>query len=164
MKCVRGCARYLSALQKLEEACFDEGRRESAEFWQKMLDAKNTEVWIAKEGKEILGAMLLEIKGATLRINSIGVDPPAQGKGAGSFLMRQAEKRAKSLHLIRISLEASNELPRLEKWYRTNGYFPSRFLHNYYGNGNHARRFVKDLTRKCRPAINPNSKGKGQEL
>ncbi|OGG66343.1 hypothetical protein A3D71_00175 [Candidatus Kaiserbacteria bacterium RIFCSPHIGHO2_02_FULL_55_20] len=90
------------------------------EHLQKLVESPTAELWVAREGTEIVGMATLtlatRISGLSARMDDVVVDESQRGKGVGRSLCEKIIERARargarSLHLTsRPSREAANKL------------------------------------------------------
>lgn len=84
------------------------------------------EVWLAKEGDVVTGAIILEPRNDDLLLWSIATAPRGQGKGLGKALLAATETRARQLGLGVVRLYTGTVLEHLVTWYGRHGYAVER--------------------------------------
>ena len=82
----------------------------------------NYEVWLARDGDGLKGALILEPRVSDLLIWSIATNPGEQGQGLGRELLAAAETRARDLGLAVLRLYTGSTLDHLIAWYGRHGY------------------------------------------
>jgi GNAT superfamily N-acetyltransferase len=87
---------------------------------------REKEVWLAEEGENLVGALVLEPRAADLTIESIATDPSRQGAGLGRALLTAAEARARALGHTIVRLYTGTVLTHLTGWYGRHGYTVER--------------------------------------
>lgn len=80
------------------------------------------EIWLAEEGGQIVGALILEQHPDHLLIWSIATDPAMAGQGIGREMLARADARARELGLDTVRLYTASKLGHLVAWYGRNGY------------------------------------------
>jgi ribosomal protein S18 acetylase RimI-like enzyme len=95
--------------------------------------ARRTLILVAVIGEAIVGSATLELDGRTeedddpldperAHIRMLGVDPAAQGRGAGRALMRACEERARAAGKARITLHTTERMQVAQRMYEALGY------------------------------------------
>jgi len=87
---------------------------------------RDMEVWLATEGDQFAGALILEPRADDLLIWSIASDPATQGAGLGRMLLAAAEERARQLGRTVIRLYTGTPLAHLVAWYGRHGFAVER--------------------------------------
>jgi GNAT superfamily N-acetyltransferase len=80
------------------------------------------EVWVAEEGRRILGMLVLSAEPDHLLVENVAVVPEAQGKGVGAALMRLAEDRAAANGLAELRLYTNAAMTENLAYYPRRGY------------------------------------------
>lgn len=80
------------------------------------------EVWVARDGDGIAGAILLEPHADHLLLWSIATAPGGQGRGLGRKLLAATDARARQLGLGEVRLYTGSPLAHLIAWYGRHGY------------------------------------------
>lgn len=80
------------------------------------------EVWLAREGEALAGALILEPRSDDLLLWSISTAPSGQGRGLGRKLLAATETRARQLGRDVVRLYTGTVLTHLVAWYGRNGY------------------------------------------
>ena len=79
-------------------------------------------VWVAKNGRDLLGAMTLAGTGDTWRIDEIAVSPLRQGHGIGSWMLARATQLAPEHGIKRLVLCTAEKRRDLLDWYGRSGF------------------------------------------
>ncbi len=87
---------------------------------------REKEVWLAEEGEDLLGALILEPRPGDLMIESIATSPARQSHGLGRALLTAAEARAHELGHTIVRLYTGTVLTHLIGWYGRHGYAVER--------------------------------------
>ena len=80
------------------------------------------EVWVAEDGRNILGILVLSAEPGYLLVENVAVVPEAQGKGVGKALMRLAEDRAAASGLAELRLYTNAAMTENLTYYPRRGY------------------------------------------
>ncbi len=81
------------------------------------------EVWLGEDGDgRLVAALVLELRPEDVLIESVAIDPHAQGQGMGRRLLASAEVRAVAHGRERLALYTGATLRHLVEWYTRNGY------------------------------------------
>lgn len=80
------------------------------------------EVWVAEEGRQILGMLVLSAEPGYLLVENVAVVPEAQGRGVGKALMRLAEDRAAASGLAELRLYTNAAMTENLTYYPRRGY------------------------------------------
>jgi GNAT superfamily N-acetyltransferase len=80
------------------------------------------EVWVAEDGRHILGMLVLSEEPSCLLIENVAVVPEGQGKGVGKALMRLAEDRAAASGLSELRLYTNAAMTENLSYYPSRGY------------------------------------------
>ncbi|MGZ4133291.1 MAG: GNAT family N-acetyltransferase [Actinomycetota bacterium] len=95
--------------------------------------ARRTLVLLAVDNDTIVGSATLELDGRTeedddpldpdrAHVRMLGIDPAAQGRGAGRALMRACEERARASGKTRITLHTTERMQVAQRMYEALGY------------------------------------------
>ena len=84
------------------------------------------EVWLAREGDAIIGAIILEPRRDDLLLWSIATAPGGQGKSLGKALLAATETRTHELGRDVVRLYTGTVLTHLVAWYARHGYMVER--------------------------------------
>lgn len=87
---------------------------------------RTQEVWLARDGNALLGAIMLEPRPDDLLLWSISISPAAQGRRLGHALLAATDTRARHLGLGTVRLYTGTVLTHLVGWYGRNGYAVER--------------------------------------
>ena len=68
-------------------------------------------VWIAEDGHQVMGVMILVVNDFFLMLENIAVRPSSAGKGVGRALIEQAEQDCRALGLSEIRLSTHEGMP-----------------------------------------------------
>ncbi|RTL72068.1 MAG: GNAT family N-acetyltransferase [Hyphomicrobiales bacterium] len=80
------------------------------------------EVWVARDGDAIIGAIMLEPHTDHLLLWSIATAPGGQGRGLGRKLLAATDTRARQLGHAEVRLYTGSPLAHLIAWYGRHGY------------------------------------------
>ena len=80
------------------------------------------EVWVATEGDEVVGVLVLRPRPGSLFLENVAVAPARQGAGIGSALLTFAEEHARSLGLGEITLYTNERMTENLAFYPARGY------------------------------------------
>ena len=80
------------------------------------------EVWVAREGDEVVGVLVLRPGPGSLFLENVAVVPARQGSGIGSALLAFAEDHARSLGLGEITLYTNERMTENLTFYPARGY------------------------------------------
>ena len=80
------------------------------------------DVYLAVDGEEIVGAATTERRDCGIYIDRLGVTPPRQGTGLGSFMLKRLEEIARSSGLNELSLETAEMAEGNVRLYRRHGF------------------------------------------
>jgi ribosomal protein S18 acetylase RimI-like enzyme len=123
--------------------------------------ARRTVILVAVLGDAIVGSATLELDGRTeedddpldperAHIRMLGVDPAAQGRGAGRALMRACEERARAAGKTRITLHTTERMQAAQRMYAALGY--ARSEDHVFPDGFRLLGFEKELPLSDPPA------------
>jgi ribosomal protein S18 acetylase RimI-like enzyme len=84
------------------------------------------EVWVAEEGGHVVGLLVLVPETDHLLLENVAVEPGAQGRGIGSWLLAHAEARAVALGLAEIRLYTNEAMTENLAYYPRRGYTETR--------------------------------------
>jgi len=80
------------------------------------------DVYLAIDGEEIVGAATTERRDGGIYIDRLGVTPPRQGTGLGSFMLQRLEEIARSTGLTELTLETAEMAEGNIRLYRRHGF------------------------------------------
>lgn len=80
------------------------------------------ECWLAEDGGQVLGAIILEPEGEALLVWSVAVAPGQQGAKLGHRLMAFAEERAREQGFGALTLYTGEKLRKNIDWYQRQGF------------------------------------------
>lgn len=83
---------------------------------------RDMEVWLARAGDRITGAIILQPRSDDLLVWSVATHPAVQGAGLGKAMLCAAETRARDLGLPCMRLYTGTLLKHLVEWYARRGY------------------------------------------
>lgn len=141
------CARSsdLEALVAFENRVFpDDPSRILRRQWAALLGRPGAVVVLA-EGGRLLGVLVLERRGGTLRILSLGVEPEARRSGIARVLLDFAERRARREGRGALRLEVGAENHPARSLYAKAGFAVVAVLPDYYGPGRDGLRLERRL-------------------
>lgn len=87
------------------------------------------EVWLAREGGALAGAIIAEVRAGDVLLWSIATAPGEQGRGLGGALLAAVETRARQLGRAVVRLYTGTVLAHLVAWYARHGYAIERIEH-----------------------------------
>ncbi len=125
----------LEALVAFEDTVFaDDPHRIVRRQWQALLRQPGAVIVAAAPG-ELLGVIVLALRGRVLRIQSIGVAAAARRRGVGATLLELAARRGRRLgcSAVRLEVAAGNQPARA--LYAAHGFLEVDCLPGYYGRG-----------------------------
>jgi GNAT superfamily N-acetyltransferase len=79
-------------------------------------------VWVAEDGDQLLGFIVLIDAGDHLLLDNVAVDPDAQGRGIGAQLLTLAEDAARRRDYSRITLHTNEAMTENLEFYPRLGY------------------------------------------
>lgn len=88
--------------------------------------------YVALEGEEVVGYMVLWIQGDTLHLANIAVRRDRRGQGIGTRLMDKAFEVARERRLRRITLEVRVSNRRAQRFYEKLGFRVTGRIKGYY--------------------------------
>lgn len=80
------------------------------------------EVWLLRDGTDIVGLMVVEPHADHSLIYSIAIRPDRKGQGYGSFLLEWVERRARDAGMAELRLFTNARMTRNISLYAANGY------------------------------------------
>lgn len=80
------------------------------------------EVWLLRDGGDIVGLMVVEPHADHFLIYSIAIRPDRKGQGHGSFLLDWVERRARNAKVAELRLFTNARMTRNISLYAANGY------------------------------------------
>ena len=80
------------------------------------------QVWLLREGADIIGLMVVEPHTDKYLIYSIAIRPDRKGQGHGSFLLDWVERRAREAKVAELRLFTNARMTRNISLYAANGY------------------------------------------
>ncbi len=124
--------------------------------------ARRTVVLVAVHDGTILGSATLELDGRTeedddpldpdrAHIRMLGIDPAAQGRGAGRALMLACEARARRAGKARITLHTTERMQIAQRMYASLGY--ERSEDHVFPDGFRLLGYAKELTLSGPPGL-----------
>ncbi len=114
---------------------------------RRFLRVPNARVWVAVQGKVIVGdvILLLRLNADYGRVYSVVVAPAARGQGLGARLIASAERAAKAEGRNRLRLEVRSDNTAARALYVKRGYRVVATLKSYYDDGADGLRLEKAL-------------------
>ncbi len=79
-------------------------------------------VWVLFDGGVLVGVLVNEVHGDHLLLDTIAVDPAAQGRGLGTVLLARAEADARELGLGEVRLFTNEKMTENQTFYPRHGY------------------------------------------
>ncbi|MDP1837041.1 MAG: GNAT family N-acetyltransferase [Reyranella sp.] len=124
----------------------DLGREITAHHYRFLAAAiERGDVYLALEDGEIVGVAATERRDDGIYIDRLGVAPPRQGTGLGSFLLERVEEIARSSGLKELSLETAEMAEGNIRLYRRHGFEVVRRGPPSHGMDAHMRVFMVKL-------------------
>ncbi|MCZ2131002.1 MAG: GNAT family N-acetyltransferase [Bacteroidia bacterium] len=140
----------LDLLESIEKSAFSAFQQSNRRQLQWSLKSPSQEVWIAEITQNgivnSVGSIILHFHKNSIRLYSIGILLQYQGMGIGEKLLDHIVNIATSKHVQYISLELDAENEELFQWYKRHGYEFVRQIPDYYSQGRHAFKMVRNLT------------------
>lgn len=128
------------------EALFPSDRM-SRRALRRFLDAPSARLWVAVQGRAVVGMVLLLLRQGARhgRVYSVVVAPEARGQGLGERLIATAERasRAAGRKCLRLEVRRGNQPAR--RLYEKRGYVEIARLSRYYADGAAGLRLEKAL-------------------
>ena len=111
--------------------------RLSRAAWRRFLRVDTARVWVAVQGAEVVGNLILLLRqGADSgRIYSVVVAPAARGQGLGDRLVATAERAARAAGRHRLRLEVRQDNAAARALYARRGYREIAQMAGYYDDG-----------------------------
>jgi ribosomal protein S18 acetylase RimI-like enzyme len=137
------------ALYAIEEACFQPPHRFSRRYMRDLIENADAATWIAEENGVMTGFAIADWARdggqVVAYIQTIEVAPECRGRGVGSELLDRIEGSASAAgaRVMWLHVDASNE--RAIALYEAKGYRRRRSVEHYYGRGQPALVYEKDL-------------------
>ncbi|MGH9447140.1 MAG: GNAT family N-acetyltransferase [Terriglobia bacterium] len=129
----------LQTLCEIDDACFPPGVSYSQEELAGFIRRRNSQTWIAEEGKEVVGFLVAsETRGARTHIVTIDVKQEWRRRGVGAALMDAAERWTRTRGLGVVTLETAEDNRPAQAFYRKRGYVKLDEVKNYYADGSTA--------------------------
>lgn len=135
----------LDELLALEQH-FD-GDRMSRRAFRHLLVSAAATIWLAQAHGQTLGALVLftQRNRRRARIYSVVVSPAARGQGLGKRLVQRAEREARRLGYVGVSLEVRQDNRAARALYAALGYVVHAELPAYYDDGAAGLRLRRDF-------------------
>ena len=89
------------------------------------------ETWVAADGPEVVGVLVMRQCGSSLLIENVAVAPGRQGRGFGRALMAHAERHARGLGLTEITLYTHERMTENRAYYASLGYMETGRRHEH---------------------------------
>ena len=109
------------------------GEWSRADFEKELLDA-TAMLFVAVEGKEVIGFISARLITSIIEILSIGVSPESRQQGIGSALLQKAMQQASEKGLVESWLEVRESNQTARNFYLARGYKVVGYRPNYYSN------------------------------
>ncbi|HEY9547544.1 MAG TPA: N-acetyltransferase [Solimonas sp.] len=135
----------LDALVALEQHFT--GDRMSRRAFRHLLHSASATIWLAQASAQTLGALVLLTRRGSrrARIYSVVVSPAARGQGLGRRLVQRAEREARQLGYIGVSLEVRQDNQPARALYAALRYTVLAELPGYYEDGAAGLRLRRDF-------------------
>lgn len=136
----------VSTLAKIERSCFEYYVLTESHF-KKILKSHSSKIFVATLNQEIAGflMMMTRVNSKQARIYSLAVDEKFRNNRIGSHLISYCENEAKNLGRKSIILEVMKGNSEGIKFYQKHGYKEHLLREDYYENGVHALRMLKEI-------------------
>jgi [ribosomal protein S18]-alanine N-acetyltransferase len=136
----------LPTLYAIDQSCFAPGISYSWDELEGFIGHRNSQAWVAEEGREITGFLVATREGRQiLHIITIDVRKNWRRRKVGSLLMDAAEQWARKHGLRLVGLETAADNLVAQKFYQTRGYRKVDQIEHYYALGTAAWVMVKEL-------------------
>lgn len=124
------------------------GDRMSRRAFRHLLVSAATTIWLAQASAQTLGAIVLftQRNRQRARIYSVVVSPAARGQGIGKRLVQRAEREARRLGYVGVSLEVRQDNHAARALYAALGYTVHAELLAYYDDGAAGLRLRRDFS------------------
>ena len=144
----------LSALLRLENACFDSDRISRRQF-RYLLTRGRASTLAAEADGELLGYVLVLFSRATsvARLYSIAISEPARGRGLGRALVAAAEQAAWEQERAYMRLEIRRDNLASQHLFERAGYRRFGVLSDYYEDHMEALRYEKAMAPGLKPEL-----------
>lgn len=144
----------LSALLRLEEACFETDRISRRQF-RYLLTRAHAGTLVAEAHDALLGYVLVLFRGATsvARLYSIAVAAQARGRGIALALIKAAEDAAWEQERAYLRLEIRRDNAASQALFEKAGYRRFGTLPDYYADRMEALRYEKTLSPGLKPEL-----------
>lgn len=122
------------------------GRRTSDAEVRSIVEGDHTQMVLAENGGELVGAMRLEDEERHLYVGMLSVRPTLQSAGVGKALLLEAERVARALGRPRMRMTVIEQRPELLAFYARRGYTPTGETQPFpYGDDNFGQPKRADL-------------------
>jgi len=121
-------------LADLHDAAFSpQGDRPwSAGEFRQLVESSGVEVFLAHQGDELLGFMIVRTICDEAELISIGVDPAHRGKGVGGSLLDEVTRKLMTANVQSFFLEVREDNPAALRLYQSRGFNQSGRRPGYY--------------------------------
>lgn len=134
----------LESIFRIETACFKERRfRRDHVDW--ILRNERAATFVAENGHDLVGAIMLLVEGQVGRILSVATMPDHRRKHLGTEMMKTVEGEARQRGCIQVRLEVSTRNYGAIEFYRGLGYKTDGVLYGYYSWGEDAYSMIRSL-------------------
>lgn len=103
------------------------------------------EKFVAKEGDEVLGLLVLKKEICASVIYFLAAKEGRRGEGTGSLLLSHAEKFARKTRCSFLRVDVYDGYPKNKKFYTKNGFLKTGHVRNYYELGDSQVFFYKKI-------------------
>ena len=122
------------------------GRRTSDAEVRTIVEGERTQMVLAEEGGDLIGAMRLEDEERHLYVGMLSVRPTLQSSGVGKALLLEAERIAHALGRVRMRMTVIEQRRELLAFYARRGYTPTGETQPFpYGDDNFGEPKREDL-------------------
>jgi N-acetylglutamate synthase-like GNAT family acetyltransferase len=113
---------YAKIRKNLTEAKMFDKVRDRKENIKKMVKLNHQAVLVAEEKNEVVGSVFLIMASWEAMIYRLAVKKSMRGKGIGSMILKEAEKRMKRLGIKEVYLLTDTKDKKLHRFYTDRGY------------------------------------------
>lgn len=102
------------------------------DFYFDMVGRQNSAYLLAYLDGLLLGFLACRKQALTLHISNFLLLPAWQGRGLGSYLLKEAKHYARRLHCVKLTLEVREGNVKAQAFYKKRGFFITGERENYY--------------------------------
>lgn len=117
----------VAAIERIVRAAFDMyiariGKKPAPMDADYVAAVATSRVWVIDDDGEIVGVVVNDVRDDHLLLDTVAVDPRAQGHGYGALLLTRAEDDARELGLPEIRLYTNEAMTENQTFYPRHGY------------------------------------------